>query len=77
MSKTRKTYELISLPNALGVLFVALKLCGVIDWSWWWVTCPFWIPIGVLLTIAAGGGLVWLTCALILGAMDLWGRRGN
>jgi hypothetical protein len=26
----------------LGVVFVVLKLCGVINWSWWWVTLPFW-----------------------------------
>jgi hypothetical protein len=26
----------------LGTLFVALKLLGHIDWSWWWVTAPFW-----------------------------------
>ena len=26
----------------LGVVFVALKLLGVITWSWWWVTAPFW-----------------------------------
>lgn len=26
----------------LGVAFVVLKLCGVIDWSWWLVTLPFW-----------------------------------
>jgi hypothetical protein len=29
----------------LGVAFVVLKLCGVIDWSWWWVTAPFWGPL--------------------------------
>jgi hypothetical protein len=29
----------------LGVAFVVLKLCHVIDWSWWWVTAPFWMPI--------------------------------
>ncbi len=28
--------------SLLGVLFVGLKLGGVIDWSWWWVTLPFW-----------------------------------
>ena len=28
--------------DALGILFVALKLLGIIDWSWWWVTLPFW-----------------------------------
>lgn len=27
---------------ALGVLFVALKLTGVIAWSWWLVTLPFY-----------------------------------
>jgi hypothetical protein len=26
----------------LGVSFVVLKLCNVINWSWWWVTLPFW-----------------------------------
>lgn len=27
----------------LGSLFVTLKLCGVVGWSWWLVTLPFWI----------------------------------
>ncbi|MCR5588035.1 MAG: hypothetical protein K6F72_00280 [Bacteroidales bacterium] len=27
----------------LGVAFVVLKLCKVINWSWWWVTAPFWV----------------------------------
>lgn len=26
----------------LGVAFVVLKLCHVIDWSWWWVLLPFY-----------------------------------
>jgi hypothetical protein len=32
----------IGVIGLLGVVFVTLKLCGVIDWSWWWVTAPFW-----------------------------------
>jgi len=32
----------IGVVGLLGVLFVALKLTGVINWSWWWVTAPFW-----------------------------------
>lgn len=32
----------IGVIGLLGVLFVALKLCNVITWSWWWVTAPFW-----------------------------------
>lgn len=26
----------------LGIAFCVLKLTGVINWSWWWVTLPFW-----------------------------------
>lgn len=26
----------------LGIVFIVLKLCGVISWSWWWVTAPIW-----------------------------------
>lgn len=28
----------------LTILFIALKLTGVITWSWWWVLSPIWIP---------------------------------
>jgi hypothetical protein len=40
--------------SLLGVAFVILKLCKVIDWSWWWVTLPFWgglvivVPLGLI-----------------------------
>lgn len=39
----------ISTLGLLGVLFIGLKLCGVIDWSWGWVLCPFWIGLALLL----------------------------
>lgn len=26
----------------LGVVFVTLKVLHIINWSWWWVTLPFW-----------------------------------
>lgn len=41
----------IGVAGALGVAFVVLKLTGFINWSWWWVTAPFWIPIGIGLSI--------------------------
>jgi hypothetical protein len=46
-----------SLPTLLTVLFIALKLCGIIDWSWWWVLSPIPITLGILLgvfTVAIG-----------------------
>ena len=33
----------IGLGTLLGVVFIILKLCGVISWSWGWVLSPFWI----------------------------------
>ena len=32
----------IGVLGLLGVAFVILKLCKIINWSWWWVTLPFW-----------------------------------
>jgi len=37
--------------SLLGVVFVTLKLTEVIDWSWWWVTAPFWGGIAVALAL--------------------------
>jgi len=37
----------ISTASLLGVAFVILKLTGVIDWSWWYVTMPFWLGVAV------------------------------
>lgn len=43
----------IGFPGALTILFVALKLTGYIDWSWWWVLSPLWIGFLVLLLVLA------------------------
>lgn len=51
--------------NTCGVLliiFIVLKIVGVINWSWCWVLCPFWIPllifIGIVLIGLVGVGIV-------------------
>ncbi len=49
----------VGVCGLLGVAFVILKLCKVINWSWWWVTAPFWIPIAV-------GALLVLVASIIL-----------
>jgi len=41
----------IGFVGALTILFIALKLCSVIDWSWWWVLSPIWISIGIVVLI--------------------------
>jgi len=42
----------IGVLGLLGVVFVTLKLTGVIDWSWWWVTAPFWGGFALVAVIA-------------------------
>lgn len=39
----------ISLSGLTFIVFLVLKLCGVIDWSWWWVTAPLWGPFALLI----------------------------
>ena len=38
----------ISFTNMLGVAFIVLKLCHVIEWAWIWVLAPIWIPFALL-----------------------------
>lgn len=38
----------ISFANLLGVAFIILKLCHVIEWAWVWVLAPIWIPFALL-----------------------------
>jgi len=40
-----------ALALMLTVAFVILKLCNVIDWSWWWVVSPIWIYFGIVIII--------------------------
>lgn len=56
MSNTKN--EGMGLLSTLGLIFVVLKLVGVITWSWFWVISPFWIGIsayifGIILIIIA------------------------
>jgi len=39
------------LPIGVFLIFLTLKLCGVIDWSWWWVTAPLWMPFVLAWTL--------------------------
>lgn len=41
----------IGFCEALGLIFVVLKLVGVIDWSWWLVLLPIYAPIILAIVI--------------------------
>ena len=50
-------YGGIGVFGLLGVVFVTLKLTHYIDWSWWYVTLPFW---GMFAFIAVGALVGWI-----------------
>jgi len=52
MSKNSNSSSGIGILGLLGVAFVILKLCGVINWSWWYVTLPFWGGFVIVIIIA-------------------------
>jgi len=57
----------IGFLSALGLLFIGLKLAGVIHWSWWYVTLPLW------------GGLALFTAiglAILIGAFFIHLAKG-
>lgn len=46
--------------SVLFIVFLVLKLTGNIDWSWWWVTAPLWVPAALNVSIL----VVALACEL-------------
>jgi hypothetical protein len=60
MDKNKSTNGL-GIGTILFLIFMTLKLTGDIDWSWWWVTSPLWIPILlVVFIIGLAVFLYWL-----------------
>ena len=47
----------VGFGGILTIVFIVLKLCGVIDWRWLWVLSPLWISLVISLVI-----IVWMVC---------------
>ena len=50
----------VGFTGLLTIVFVALKLIGVINWSWWWVLSPLWIGAAIAIVVAAIILILWL-----------------
>lgn len=48
----------ISFGTILFVVFLVLKLTHTIDWSWWWVTSPLWIPVLIVIAFFVLAGII-------------------
>lgn len=72
-SKSLITISLIN-PFTL-IIFLAFfiaKIFNLIDWAWIWVFSPLWIPLTVILSIIAFGGILYLGIYLTLIIIDKW-----
>lgn len=54
----------IGILGLLGLIFITLKLCGVIAWSWWLVLLPFYF------------GIAFIFGAIILFVLGVFGLAG-
>ena len=50
----------VGIAGTLTIVFIVLKLCGLIAWSWTWVLSPLWISeilwtIFVVVVLLVGG----------------------
>lgn len=50
----------------LQLAFIILKLCKVIDWSWWLVLLPIIIPLATI-----------IVCLILLGVVKLLGAAAS
>ena len=54
----KSTSSGLGLGSVLFIVFLILKLTGNINWSWWWVTSPLWIPLAAAVVILGIAGLI-------------------
>ena len=49
----------IGLDVLLTIVFLILKLCGVITWSWVWVFSPIWIAWSIIILLIVIVAIFW------------------
>ena len=68
----------IGLCSATFLVLLACRLTGHIDWAWYWIISPFWIPIGLIAAVLALILLVsglWWSVSWIASTLREWGWR--
>ena len=51
MSKNNSTSSHLTFEEVLALIFITLKLTGIINWSWWWVLSPLWIGFIIVIVL--------------------------
>jgi hypothetical protein len=72
MENNKSSSSGIGIGVILFLIFLVLKLCGVIDWSWWWVTIPLW---GVFAFICAVCGIALIGSLVVILIASLFRKK--
>jgi hypothetical protein len=51
LSTKEFSHSNIPVSTILCAIFVILKLANIINWSWWWITSPLWLPILFMISL--------------------------
>jgi fatty acid desaturase len=43
----------VTFLGLLAIVFIALKLGGILTWSWWWILAPLWMPWALFILFVA------------------------
>ena len=46
-------------------IIIFLRICNVINWSWVWILCPFWLPVVLALSGLIIGLMIELSIYII------------
>ena len=68
---TLVSYGGMSFISTLQLVFIILKLCGVITWSWWFVMMPMFGSTALMLAIA----IIFLIVCLVVACKNKHRRR--
>lgn len=69
MSNENKTVvkkQGLGIGSILTIIFVVLKVIGVIEWSWVWVLAPLWISVIISLVFSLIALLIVVIAAIIV-----------
>lgn len=72
MSKSNSILTLSLSPMfLLFLVFLILRLTETIDWSWWWVTAPLWVPVAFFIAILAIALVFTIITALLAAFLEI------
>ena len=63
--------------SILGLIFITLKLTGVITWSWWLVLLPLYLGVAILAAIFLGGLALMALGIVVAVVTEFWLSRGK